>query len=73
MFQLFGDKSGSRILPLLILLISLLAKRDAFAAEELDWWKIDREVSRQLLNQEKNLIDWASDLSQAEAQSAAAQ
>ena len=34
--------------------------------EVLDWWAIDRGVSHQLITQEKNLIDWAHELTRAE-------
>lgn len=36
------------------------------SAEELDWWEIDNSVARQLVTEEKNLVDWASELLQSE-------
>ena len=45
-------------------LTGLAVSLPSFAtADELDWWSIDKEVSRQLMSQERNLVEWARDSS----------
>ncbi len=52
---------------LAIAIIGIQTIGAAMADEPLEWWKINSEVGKRLASGEKNLIDWAGELSETEA------